>query len=367
MSFSTVHRRSNTTQQSVEQWRSNMTAASGSLPSWRHRRANSTQEGLASLPMKPVASLPPNPLLAIQKESGNKQASKSDFLSDKARQRSSTTENKRHLPTKSISSLPPIPTSNVRGSRADKVDNWRIKPSTSSDSRPSSRYEDRRKSTDSMRSKMSETPSSSGDSYSEDEEAKTPKEEQTPQMLPPIRVSMEPGPVEVLPPLRFSMEPAIKGRSPWRFVLPSPKATVEKASFDIKTDAEEEKEEEEGEVTITSFDDLPYWLGGNRDDLIIRMGTSPLKRPHSPSERSSTSSIASSEPALDYGDDCSSLASSVSASPDLAPRQLDFGLPEDEDNMRTPMAAKHEFALPSFSAAAPLPSHLPLPSFLLRK
>ncbi|PWN35694.1 uncharacterized protein FA14DRAFT_155104 [Meira miltonrushii] len=358
MSFTNVHRRSNTTQQSVEQWRSNMTTDSGSLPSWRHRRANSAQ---ASLPLKPVACLPPNPLLAMQKEKSSKQAS--EPLLNKARQGSSTIESKRHQPTKSIPSLPPIPTSNVRGSRADKVDNWRIKSSTGSASRPSSRYEERRQSTDSLRSKMSEAPSSSGESCSEEEEAKTPKEEQTPQMLPPIRVSMEPGPVEVLPPLRFSMEPAIKGRSPWRFVLPSPKATVEKASFDLKADADEE----EGEVTITSFDDLPYWLEGNRDDLIIRMGTSPLKRPHSPSERSSASSIASSEPALDYGDDCSSLASSASASPDLAPRQLDFGLPEDEDNDKTPMAAKHEFALPSFSAAAPLPSHLPLPSFLLRK
>lgn len=343
-------------QQSVEQWRSNMTAAdsasTGSMPSWRHRRANSTQEGIASLPMKPVASLPPNPMLAMQ------QVSKPDLNSIKASQRPSKVEK-----MKSVSSLPPIPTSNLRASRADKVDNWRIKTSVSNDSRSSSssRHEDRRRSTDSMRSKTSEAPSSSSESTCSEEEAKTPKEEQNPQMLPPIRVSMEPGPVEVLPPLRFSMEPAIKGRSPWRFVLSSPKATVEKASFEVK--AKDDVEEEEGEVTITSFDDLPYWLEGNRDDLIIRMGTSPIKRPHSPS----TSSIASSEPALDYGDDCSSLASSASASPDLAPRQLEFNLPEDEDNMKTPMAAKHEFALPSFSAAAPLPSHLPLPSFLLRK
>lgn len=357
-------------QQNVEQWRSNMTSGSvstDSLPSWRHRRANSTQEGIASLPSKPVASLPPNPLLAMQKDSKSKKDTKEisnrDAIIGKTRQRPSAIEHKRSQSTKNASNLPSVPTSHVRSrSRADKVDNWRIKSNSSNDSRSSSSKEERRQSTDSIRSEMSEAPSSCDSSSSEG--AKTPKEEEVPQMLPPIRVSMEPGPVEVLPPLRFSMEPAIKGRSPWRFVLPSPKATIEKASFDLKTD----EEEEEGEVTITSFDDLPYWLEGNRDDLIIRMGTSPIKRPLSPSARSSSSSITSTEPALDYGDDCcSSSASSASASPDLAPRQLEFCLPKEEDTMGTPMPAKHEFALPSFSAAAPLPSHLPLPSFLLRK
>lgn len=343
------HRRSTTVQhmpmQSItqahrggESWRSMHSSsqqqdARSSEPAWRHRRAQShhdqrsaTQDWASAVQKanERPASLPAPPT-GVTTGSLN------------WHQRA----NKRH--EKPVSK---------QANRADQVDNWRVKTSSLvpsvSTTRPPSR---------SSSSKHASTDSSLRLRESNDQSSSV-----TPEVLPPLRVTMEPTPIEVLPPLRFSMDPAINGRSAWRFVLPSPKQPEYKAE-EVQTSAE------------MLFDDLPRWFTGNESDIIVRLGN--RDRPVSPSADSTASSSSSSfsassrsaaiAPPLDSSDSASSTASSQTASPELGFLQLDYGYEEEDScNVKTPLAMQN-FVVPSLSAAAPLPSHLPMPSFLVRK
>lgn len=234
------------------------------------------------------------------------------------------------------SSLP----SSRRSSRADLADNWRTKVQVSHERG------------DSMSRGNSADPGPLKADVTTKKQSKVVTVAKV-EVLPPLRVSMDPTPVEVLPPLRFSMDPPVKGRSAWRFVLPSPPSQNDN---DQKSDGEGEEYP----------NDLPKWFDGTESDFIVSLG-SEIVRSDSPSGLSSSStstlsdspSLGAETPPLDRGNDLAetfSQPSSRSSSPALSEAQLPALAKSD--------SASFHFAMPMLSAAAPLPSKLPMPSFL---